>query len=513
MIKQTPARTFLISTVFVALFLAACGASATPPTATLSAPAPNTEIQAGEQVNIEGKVAGSAIKQVDVYINGTKFATVDQPARANEFDISVVWTAPTDTAGSSVIQLKGVNDRGESVVASDAVFITVIAPTAVPPTPTPEPTPIPTVAAPTAPPLPTASPVLVGPRQENDFANVRALPDINSQRLGQLNKGQSAPVRGKNGDGTWLQITFPGAPDGVAWVLGEVVQVTGDVNTLPVVQPSTSVTTTAPLTAAVPTAAAAVTTTAPVTTSPPGLQPPFVRLKAGQDFANVRTGPDTAYQKLGELNATGTNSAAVRGKNADATWWQIAFAGASDGVAWVFAQLVDLTGDAAAIPVAQAPPLPTAAVPTAAPAAPAAPATATALPAAATPTAVPSALLPYSQNMRFAPRDDIGDVPLGHQGQPKSATLQWQINGATRAELEITAVQAPDLFDCPIGNLASISPNDAAGKRIPLQLPSGEYNFSINDRGYYVFTIHVVKADGSTTTIPRAVIVDCFKKS
>jgi hypothetical protein len=28
-----------------------------------------------------------------------------------------------------------------------------------------------------------------------------------------------------------------------------------------------------------------------------------------------------------------------------------------------------------------------------------------------------------------------------------------------------------------------------------------------------VFTIHVVKADGSTTTIPRAVIVDCFKKS
>jgi hypothetical protein len=182
-------------------------------------------------------------------------------------------------------------------------------------------------------------------------------------------------------------------------------------------------------------------------------------------------------------------------------------------VAWVFAQLVDLTGDAAAIPVAQAPPLPTAAVPTAAPAAPAAPATATALPAAATPTAVPSALLPYSQNMRFAPRDDIGDVPLGHQGQPKSATLQWQINGATRAELEITAVQAPDLFDCPIGNLASISPNDAAGKRIPLQLPSGEYNFSINDKGYYVFTIHVVKADGSTTTIPRAVIVDCFKKS
>jgi uncharacterized protein YraI len=517
MMKRTPARTSLIVAVIAAVFMVACGASTTPPTATLTAPAPNTEIQAGEEVTVQGKVTGSGIKQVDVFVNGAKFATVDQPARPNEFDVSVIWTAPTDLAGSSVIQLKGVNDRGESVVVSDAVFVTVISPTPVPPTATPEPTPIPTVAAPTAAPSPTAAPVLVGPKPENDFANVRALPDINAARLGQLNKGQSAPVRGKSADAKWFQITFPGAPGDVAWVLGEVVQVTGDANAVPVVQPSAGVTTTAgitPTTGITPVVAAtapAVTTTAPVTGS---LQPPFVRLKAGQDFANVRTGPDTAYQKVGELTVAGTSSAAVRGRNADSTWWQIALPSAPGGLAWVFAQLVDLTGDPATILVAQAPPLPTpAATPTTAPPAAAAPATATAIPVGATATAVPSALLPYSQNVRFAPRDDIGDVPLGYQGQPKATTLQWQINGATRAEMEIVAVTPPDLYDCPAGNLASISPNDPAGKRIPLQLPSGEFNFSINDKGYYLLKIYVVKADGSTTDIPRAIIVDCFKKS
>jgi hypothetical protein len=43
-------------------------------------------------------------------------------------------------------------------------------------------------------------------------------------------------------------------------------------------------------------------------------------------------------------------------------------------------------------------------------------------------------------------------------------------------------------------------------------VPSGRFPFTINDKGYYLFTIHVVKADGSTTTIPRNVIVDCFKQ-
>ena len=40
-------------------------------------------------------------------------ASIDTPARPNEFDVALTWTSPADTAGTSVIQLKGLNDKGE----------------------------------------------------------------------------------------------------------------------------------------------------------------------------------------------------------------------------------------------------------------------------------------------------------------------------------------------------------------------------------------------------------------
>jgi len=490
--------------VVMALLLAACGSPAPPPTASITLPAANAQFRAGDEVRIEGRVTGSAIRQVDVFINNQKYATVDQPIGPDEFAISVNWIAPAEMAGTSVIQLKGVNDRGESVIASDAVFITIQPPQPAP-TPTSQPTPIPTVApAVTETPEALASPatatadsgaaaptVLLSPRPENDYVNVRAAPDLTAQQIGQINKGQSVPVRGRNADGTWYQVNFPSGPNGTGWVFAAVANVTGVTASLPVVAPA---------------AASQPVATAP--TNPSGLRPPFVKLRAGQDFANVRSGPDTAYQKVGELVAAGVNAAAVRGKSANGQWWQIEFAGAPGGVAWVYSQLVDLTGDAGAVPIAAAPPLPTGAV--------AAAPTPTLVPVGPQPTPTPpipaSAVLPYSQNVRFSPRDDIGDVPLGHQGQPKTATLEWQINGAVKAELEITTQQGPGIFEnCLPGNLSSITPNSAVGKRMPMLLPSGTFQFTIPDKGYYLFKIYVVKSDGSTTDIPRNVIVDCYK--
>jgi len=115
--------------------------------------------------------------------------------------------------------------------------------------------------------------------------------------------------------------------------------------------------------------------------------------------------------------------------------------------------------------------------------------------------------------MRFEPRDDIGDVPLGYN-ESKSSSLAWTVNGAKQLDLEITATQGPGIFsNCPAGNLGSIAAAGfTPGQRVPLSVPSGRFPFTINDKGYYLFTIHVVKADGSTTTIPRNVIVDCFKQ-
>lgn len=512
---KTPARLSILSTVVLALLLAACGANQVPASASITSPTANAQYKAGDDVQIEGKVAGSAVRSVDIFINGQKFASIDTPARPNEFDVVLTWPSPPDTAGTSVIQLKGLNEQGEPVVSSDAVFINMEAPP--PPTPTPlppTPTSLPTAAAPTPAPATTAptSTVTVSPLPDNDFVNVRAAPDINANRLGQLDKGQNAPARGRLADSTWVQINFPAAADGIGWVLASVAQLNGDINTLPVVTPGAAAGATPGVTnTTTTTTTAATTTTVAATATPPSvnLAPPYVRLKAGQDFVNVRSGPDTTYNRLGQLDAT-TPAASVRGKSANGQWWQIAF---GTGTAWVTSQFVDFTGDANAVPVAEAPPAPTAAaVPTTAAAPPAPTAALQPLPAA-TPEVPPSALLPYSQSDQFQPRNDIGDVPLGHNGEPKSSKWTWVINGAKSAELEIVAeAQPPDSFDCPGGNLAGVQPNNAAGKRLPVSLPNGSYDFSISERGSYIFTLYIVKNDGSTTTIPRRVIVDCYKK-
>jgi uncharacterized protein YraI len=398
--KAGSARASALVVALLLLVMPACGAAQTPLAATVSAPDATAALKVNEPVNIIGQATGNGLKSVDVFVDGTKHATVDTPAQPNQFVISAPWT-PTK-AGAHVIQLKGLDDKGEVLVASEAVFVNVQGQSA---TPTVEPTVPPTIAPTVAPPV--ASTV-------------------------------------------------------------------------------------------------AVSTTTPTTATAATTQVPTASVKEG-DFVNVRKGPAVAYDKLGTLDKG--QSAPVRGKSADGTWWQITFPASPDGIGWVIGQLVNISGDTSGVPVAQAPPLPTAGATTQ-------PATTnTPAPAATTTSSMPaSALLPYSQSMRFSPRDNIGDVPLGFQGESKSSTLVWEVNGAKSLELEITAVPGTGIYqNCPAGNLSTITPNDAVGKRKPLSVPSGSYPFTINGQGYYVFTIHVVKTDGSSTTIPRAVIVDCYK--
>ncbi len=370
--------------------LGACGVAAPPAQAILSEPAQQAQLMTGIPTNIVGQVTGADVKVVDVYIDGVKYATIDAPTAENQFDLLVPWTPPIQ--GVHVIQLKGLNDKGEEVVASDLVFVIAQAP---PPTVTPTPEAPP---APTAPPEPTPEAIVEQP------------------------------------------------------------------------------------------------TATPV----PNL------IKVTNDFVNVRTGPGTGYQRVGQLALDQVVS--VVGKSEDGTWWQIEFQGGPDGKAWVIGQYVEFSGDADVVPVVKVAP-PAAAPTSIAPAATAVPA------ATATSDLPPSALLPYSQNMRFSPRDDIGDVPLGHDG-PKSSTLIWEVNGAKRLELEITARPGPGTYAaCQAGNLNSIrAAGFTPGQRVPLSVPSGSFPFTIDDAGYYEFTIHVVKTDDSTTTIPRAVIVGCYKR-
>jgi SH3-like domain-containing protein len=277
--------------------------------------------------------------------------------------------------------------------------------------------------------------------------------------------------------------------------------------TAPPPPPTAAPTLPPPPTAAPPAASDTVTSTAADTPAPAAAitGAPSV-LNKDNEFVNIRSGPGLTFAIVGQLKQTA--SAPVKAKSEDGQWWQIEFAGGTGGVAWVNGGVVQFSGDATKLQVVKV------AVPTAAPVQPTAAvvALATLAPAApAAPTTAPAALLPYSQADGFQPRNDIGDVPLGHQGESNASKWTWTINGAQRVELEITAQTAPDSFDCPAGNLAGVAPNTAVGKRVPVNA-TGEYAFTIAERGYYLFTLHVVKADGSSTTLPRNVIFGCYKK-
>ena len=112
-----------------------------------------------------------------------------------------------------------------------------------------------------------------------------------------------------------------------------------------------------------PAEATATNTAVPTATAIPSPTPepaPMVTLPDTSTSAiNVRSGPGTDYPVLGQFEP-GQN-AAVTGRNADQSWWQVSLADNTPG--WVFGELVQFSGPAEAIPIAEAPPPPPTATP------------------------------------------------------------------------------------------------------------------------------------------------------
>jgi len=99
-------------------------------------------------------------------------------------------------------------------------------------------------------------------------------------------------------------------------------------------------------------------TDTPVPTPTPVLAP---RVSLAQTV-NVRTGPGTAYPRIGEV--TNGYTADILGRNNDGSWVQINYSG---GQGWVFASLTQITGDVNNVPVvdvAPPPPPPATSTPT-----------------------------------------------------------------------------------------------------------------------------------------------------
>lgn len=89
---------------------------------------------------------------------------------------------------------------------------------------------------------------------------------------------------------------------------------------------------------------------------------PCIPLAAATANANVRSGPDTAYDIVGYLELGKT--AEVAGRNDANNWWYIKYAGASGGYAWIAGSVVTTSCLPASVQVVAAPPLPPTATPT-----------------------------------------------------------------------------------------------------------------------------------------------------
>jgi hypothetical protein len=68
-----------------------------------------------------------------------------------------------------------------------------------------------------------------------ELVNVRLEPRVDSDQVGVLIAGQTAPAIGRTPGGDWIQIEYPGVQGGLAWVYSPLVLLEGGF--LPIVEP------------------------------------------------------------------------------------------------------------------------------------------------------------------------------------------------------------------------------------------------------------------------------------
>lgn len=107
-----------------------------------------------------------------------------------------------------------------------------------------------------------------------------------------------------------------------------------------------------PAPAAAPAPAAETSTPEPASTPEPVATPsgPYI---VAADGANIRSGPDTSFERVGQLAAD--SPIEVIGQTEAGDWWQIHFPRGSDTIGWVNAEVVEFVGDAETVPVVEAP--------------------------------------------------------------------------------------------------------------------------------------------------------------
>lgn len=177
------------------------------PSAVIISPKSNERFDQGQPITVSSRSFDpQGIARVDLLANGKVVATQlnPQPEPNQALLVSQFWQP--DIVGNQIIQVVAYNTAG---VAGESAFVFVQVTAA---SPTLAPTPTPT--------LTPAQPYVT----VNSFSalRVRQGPSTQYGQVGYLLQGQSAVITGRAniGPGTWWQIQFPAAPNGLGWISG-----------------------------------------------------------------------------------------------------------------------------------------------------------------------------------------------------------------------------------------------------------------------------------------------------
>lgn len=181
-------------------------------------------------------------------------------------------------------------------------------------------------------------------------ANLRAVPDVASDQVGEIRAGTRYPIVGRSELYPWFLLGDAASGQPLGWVFADLVQVQGSLAAVPF--STLAVDPAAPPTAAAPPVGVAVPTNAagPLPSPSPSPSPTLNAAVSGlvQGEVNVRFGPGVEYPRIGVGQAGQRYE--ITGWHTQLPWLQIRFPDAPNGYGWVASDLLAVEGDLFSLP-------------------------------------------------------------------------------------------------------------------------------------------------------------------
>ncbi len=184
-------------------------------------------------------------------------------------------------------------------------------------------------------------------------ANLRAIPSIDGERVGEIVSGTRYPVVGRSEFFPWVLLGDRETFQPFGWVFQDIITIYGDLNVVPF--SDVDVTTVREPTVMPTTAAPSGDSPAPPDATPAPSNTPLPRFNVTgivQNEINVRYGPGVDYDRVGVANAG--ERFEVTAYHTQFPWVQIRYPQSPTGFAWIQVDLLQYEGDRFTLPAISA---------------------------------------------------------------------------------------------------------------------------------------------------------------